>query len=651
MSLQFIRTNHKEVIHTEEQRNPDGVREMVLCKSKLLSLFQDSKIRTYLVNQPDTIPLSIFVSFLDTVEDNDTRGKYVQYIDFQRAAGYLDIDELGCPTPRDRKKKIRFATRMLWAMVNRIRRHPLFQQYLDKVLPTFEEESHKRYWDAMWKELGLSLEIQESSGTHHKGSTNDTYKKRLSQMDGRFPMFFHQDGFKKNGAEPNPEYLDQFCRKELILTLEDALLVSSPAFRTTYANHMYKQLSKQDQRTIKGRVGTWIKKRTTNGKSMFDNILDLKEKDAIARQNGKEPQINLDDLCDLMRINDEKDCQELYQHAKESFGVTDTLSWRQLLLLFQTVDLSDGIKTTIMYYLTSVEYIYSELTNRIVAHQTKCQEAFRQNNQIIFDTVTKEIEKKWEKRLSNQHTKNKEHTHQLSLEKKKINKKCRELADIQKAMDKSIRAFDDLKTQFQQLESSKYLKRNTRLEIIRDLGVTETSIDCCRTMIDSALERSDSKPEFQLDFQKVAGKSIIRSLPEFPIVYSNRNFKGLHKGNIIGTLKALNIPKTNHIFIAVREFFTPYSSEAFSADRVPFIELVERDRDRETQPNKETLETNIPVSDINSDSSDSDSSDSDSSDSDSSDSDSDGDAEADSNTMNSLLSLTSLHSSILHANR
>ena len=57
----------------------------------------------------NTVPLSSIVDFLSEVNDTDTKGRFIQYIDWMIAAGIVEVDETGCPVPTKPTQKIRFS--------------------------------------------------------------------------------------------------------------------------------------------------------------------------------------------------------------------------------------------------------------------------------------------------------------------------------------------------------------------------------------------------------------------------------------------------------------------------------------------------------------------------------------------------------------
>ena len=75
----YIQQVHPTLIHTDATQNPDGVRKMLIDLPALLEQFHDSKIHTAFRGITQPISMEDFVDFLESVDDNDTKGRYVEY--------------------------------------------------------------------------------------------------------------------------------------------------------------------------------------------------------------------------------------------------------------------------------------------------------------------------------------------------------------------------------------------------------------------------------------------------------------------------------------------------------------------------------------------------------------------------------------------
>lgn len=197
----------------------DSKYEYKINKTALCKLFYDEKIKNHNFYEENFIRLSEFINYIQKMnKSDDTMGYFHEYMDYLHALYEVNIrknEVISLPDYHkltEEVKNIVIPKRdeflFVWWILKNIRNHPFLKKFEKIINITYQEsirDSDRRFFDVLFKNINIILEVQEAKG-NHDDNLNDLTKEGMARLRVNRIYYFKICKF----IDENLDYLNEF---------------------------------------------------------------------------------------------------------------------------------------------------------------------------------------------------------------------------------------------------------------------------------------------------------------------------------------------------------------------------------------------------------------------------------------------------------
>jgi hypothetical protein len=585
---------------------PDKDPTIYINKNKFYDITYKTFFEIKSSYRDDYITLDQLIDFLlnkgnGGANTNATCGKYHEFMSMVFELCNVSVEN-GLPNYQNvnqiiREKIIPLREEYLicWWILYKISNDPLIKEFLFVdgkfyAWPKFQENYNGRYYDVSFDELGIVIEIQEDKSAH-KNSLNDKLKESIVKIEAKRIKYFKMQEYNASTYD----YLDDFWKNTLKKSLVEALLYKSYDARKKFCSYRFIEICTEEKNMIDSelfelyQVLTKIESDSNSKQNNSNHDANIKNKryEILKKKsnkldifiNGAEP--SLIDMLFAWRDKSEKNNN---QYVVDMNGVSIFLGKqsneiRKLVdfmyengILFKTQCINDDCETFITWqslvellkmdeikimeksivmrldlYLINIEKIYEEIIIKIKSHTTEIINNCLINNAEYYEYIKQKIEEPLIKQI-------KKLTDESETNQFEIKHTCK----IAKKLIKIAKKQNDICLQISSLKKNK--KYNDEIQ----------------SLTDELTNYYNNNVGKVITIQKIIGKSIIKEMPYFPIVYTGRTENKISYYNFAGICKAYSIPPANQKKIC-QGIYENYDIEINTITTLHYIEDISDD--------------------------------------------------------------------------
>jgi len=489
---------------------PDKSNTCLIRKVELFAYFNDSQLEKYFKTSGLTIKLSDFIEYMIySNKTTHTKGLYHQYMSYINSYynvmtsnnGFSDYSTLD-----DTISKKIVSSRIEYSILHGLLYFINQDRYLhNKIKFTYQFKLDNKYFDACIPNLKILIEIQEDKD-NHDGKTSDNHKKLIAKFNEYYIIYFHESDLKKDEMSLRNFYHNKFKKivygafsyyhKEQVI----------PIIRELYVEKLNEDMKETTSVPRKNKIKESIRLFETN--DVLNKLIEKKFMNQTEKYF-----LTIHDIYsiypDLQKNNDfKKDMAENVLYNKVTRSGIDYFEWS--LMNYVIVEYSDTKNDCACYlkFLTELDGLYRTLLVYNNEYLEQCKISHQECNEYYSKLESDELVyykqelKSAEKRLSLI-----EKANQIMLDKFKLGSFVNSLTKILESPFKksSKAALDSIISSIKPIQDT--------IKIIQESNISE--VKC----------------------QKILGKSIITSIPEFPYVYNPDYEKGVEYSRLYTSMK------------------------------------------------------------------------------------------------------------------
>lgn len=532
------------------ENTPDAKSYYSIKKRYLLKDITDKVFHDYAEAKwtDDYIQMYDFVDFIiNKGNTNSTRGKYQEYMDYVMA--YYDVEIINyaldfdnvCETIIKHIIPKREEYMAVWSIINMIREDPFLKKYKNDYLKTTYQQcvnkGDNRFYDLLFEEIGVIIEVQEYSFAHTQ-NFNDVLEEALVIARNKRIYYFKMGDYKENQYMYLRTTLEKI--REMLI---QAVLAKDESIRKDYVFDMFENDVKKDidknQQMIKYiKIQPYNKKEKKlmiqglNNRITYLNTLSADDKDnkiiqkifqwkSIAEKSYDKYVITIDDIAYILSIKNvdkkEKLTHEIYNEGNFIIKHHKVyLDWKGMVEVVIKTDRCDNIlKTIILSYLTRVEEYYEYIVQGVQKHYQACLLASSQMIDIVNDHMKEKLSDQYQNKIDTQQ--------------EEINILTEENANV-------VRKINIVNKRSNQLYKSLKSKVSNKKEksLIKEWKTKMKELD-------EIYKKNKLKA---LTIQKKVNMSIFKELPDFPIIYNGFEMGRIPTDIFDAICKEWDIPKS-----------------------------------------------------------------------------------------------------------
>ena len=592
--------------------------DFYIDKTKLFDITYKTFLEDYKSQHNENyITIKQLVDFLLGENDicantNATCGKYHEFMPMTFALCNVSIkNEMPCyenisQTLRDKIKPRREEYLICWWILYKISNDQFIKNFLfvDKkkfAWPTFQHNYNGRIYDVSFDQLKIVIEIQEDK-IAHKNNLNDKLKETIVKFGGKRIKYFKLQEFN---ALRN-DYLDEFWNNTIKKCLIEALLYTSYEVRKSFSSYRFTEICKEDMNKIHNEMFILhneiksLNKEQSQHKICQNKILRFtvlqkksEQLDGFIKQSNtsliyklfswkneaekKNDQyiININDIAKYLNFKSKEIDQlkeliyikgiiykEKIVYDNDEIEIEIFITWQSLVEILKLSDISDNqlaIKQ-LDHYLINIEKIYEEIISKIKIHTNE----IINNNIINNEQYEKYIKEKTEEPLNKQIKKLETEIEAYKYQVKNICKDIKKLTNLAKKQNEICDKITTSKKDIKYNNDIKEIANNLKNYHTNNIGKTIT-------------------------IQKIVGQSIIKEIPEFPIVYTDNISNKLIYNNFVGICNAYLISSQNQKKIC-QELFSDFDINISNIQILHYIKDISDDENYEINNKEITLD-------------------------------------------------------------
>ena len=211
------RVGEKNIIYPNEYG--DSKYEYKINKKALCKIFYDDRLKNHEFKDELYITLTEFINFMHKFNrSDDTMGYFHEYLDYFHALYEVNVSEGVISLPdyhklsdeevKDVVKPKRDEFLIVWWILKNIRSHPFLKKFEKLMGISYQESirnSDKRFFDVLFKNINIILEIQEATGNHDE-NLNDLTKEGMARLRVNRIYYFKICEHSKSSFD----YLEEF---------------------------------------------------------------------------------------------------------------------------------------------------------------------------------------------------------------------------------------------------------------------------------------------------------------------------------------------------------------------------------------------------------------------------------------------------------
>lgn len=172
----------------------DSKYEYKINKTALCKLFYDERLKNYDFKDDLYVTLTEFINYMHKFnKSDDTMGYFHEYLDYFHALYQVNVSKgvKSLPNYYQLEKEVRNVVEpkrheflFVWWILKNIREHPFLQKFEKLINITYQESirnTDKRFFDVLFKNINIILEIQEAKG-NHDDNLNDLTKEGMARL-------------------------------------------------------------------------------------------------------------------------------------------------------------------------------------------------------------------------------------------------------------------------------------------------------------------------------------------------------------------------------------------------------------------------------------------------------------------------------------
>jgi len=441
----------------------------------------------------------------------------------------------------------------------------------------FQYNYDGKFYDVSFDYLGIIIEIQEDK-IAHQNNPNDKLKETIIKFNGKRIKYFKLQEYRKKTFD----YLDDFWNNTLKKSIIEALLYKEYDARKLFCSNrfieicndemqlinnevrkLYDQINlvDQDKKIRKSKILRFnnLKEKSTRLKAYINRVDTSLINKLFEWKNESEKMnnqyiINVEDICvffnyDSTSIN--KLINIIYTNGILFIINNDEyyISWKSLVELLKLKDIFDDqlIIKQLDHYLLNIERIYEEIIINIKIHTTEIINNNADYNESYIKYIKHKIEDPLIKQINKLSSENLNFQYEIKMVCSQI-KKLTKLSIKQNTLCETLtidikQQQESKQTQKQtqkQKQESKQTQKQTQKQIqqVKDLRDIRESLFLLKKYHNNNVGNI-------ITVQKIAGKSIIKEIPEFPIIYTGKIEHKMLNNNFIGICRAYLISISN----------------------------------------------------------------------------------------------------------
>ena len=512
---------------------PDKSNTCLIRKIELFTYFNDTQLEKYLKSTPTTCKLDDFIEYMIySNKSTHTKGLYHQYMPYINAYYNIPTNRSGFPDYSNLddtiSKKIissRIEYSILFGLLHFIKN----DKYLkNKLKLTYQFKLDNKYFDACIPELKILIEIQEDKDNHDNKSS-DNHKKLIAKFNEYYIIYFHESDLKKDEMSLRNFFHNKFKKivYGAISYFKKEQMV--PIIRELYVEKLHEDLKEATSIQRKNKIYENIKLFENN--DTFNRLIEKR-----FTSNQEKYFLTLSDIYSVYpdlekNVDFKKDINENILYNKIIKNSISYFEWS--LMNYVIVEYSDTKNDCANYlkFLTELDGLYktlliynNEYLEQCKINHQECNEYYSklESDELIY---YKQELKSTEKRLSIV-----EHANQMIIEKFKLNSFFTSLNNI--------------------------LKSPFKISSKKNLATITTSM---KSVQDSIKLMQESNINTEIKYQKIVGKSIIESKPDFSYVY-DPDSDGVSYKQLYADMKICLISDTD-IYTILKQFCPFFNSE------------------------------------------------------------------------------------------
>ena len=574
----YLKDNFDDDVIKMSSRNPDKDNYKSVS-IKCFDNISDNTFNKFIKDNSKTgyIYLNKLAHFLtNDANTKNTRGKYHELMNMIHAMYNVNIiDNLPDYSSLDKSIKDKIMPKreeylICWLIKHLIDNDKLLSQYLyfngkPLTTPLYQksiENIDERYYDMIFDELDIVVEIQEDDNAH-KDNTNDELKEALVKVRSKRIIYFKLVDFNTNIQE----YLKLFWNdlKEMLI---QSLLNYNASIRNAYCVYSFKNdindkclEFQKDIKQIKKKI-----KNPKNVKAQIDSfgseLLKLNEKfeffnlfnntDAslinqifnwkLLEKDDDTYVVDVDDAFKL-RITTDKNIEDFKNFIINEYkqdikygkieGVVNKnkifIQWNTLIFITMKSSIDQFKKDIIIHYLLNIQTIYEDIIRKIQMHHNDKFNITGHMYKLVIDHTTKKYVDQYE-------NKNKILTKKFDIANYRV-KLC--LQDIKRN--------DGANKMIIELAEGKFTAK-------KDIKLLNNA----KEYVKKSNEFYNQNIGDYITIRKKYNESIIREFPDFPVVYTGNIDNRISYNNLASICKHYNISK-NSITLICESFLINYN--------------------------------------------------------------------------------------------
>ena len=485
-------SNHNVSIKAEYFTNITEINFVILLKDKKLISVKDV-IHFFETNQK--------------YNNNNTKGKYHELMPIVHAIYGVKVEH---DLPKYQKlddkivpKRIEFL--ICWWINHIIQNDNFLKSYLKYIKPEYQTIFDDRFYDIVFNELDIIIEIQENNSTHEENK-NDITKESLIRIRSKRILYFKCSKYDTH----NYQYLNEFgddLKKGLIASL----LSKDRQSREQYCIYQFMNMIAKEKALIKpiskkAKSKLAYLNKFTEDSSMISKMFLWKEKTTSSNKYV----IPIKDIQHNLQIADYDRLLEIIDSKYDS--IDGCITWKTFNKLINLdSDIEDRDKESILEYLLSVEEIYLEICDLIKFHGDECLK----NNISHFEVYEEHTKKKFDSEISKLKSK-------YETQVKKLDSELAEKSKLMKNMKKSID------------------KVNKSIDTYIDDKRNRNKL---HKLLEFSSDIRELNPIPNIEFQKNINEPLLNKA-DFPIIYTNSIKDFIDKDKFNGICKAHGLTAT-----------------------------------------------------------------------------------------------------------